>query len=670
MMKKTIKIKEVRIQNFKGCKDRVVQFGDKTKIFGANATGKTTIFDAFTWLLFGKDSQGNAKFEIRPLDKSGNRIDHVEISVEATVLVGDDEYTFKKVQKQVWRKKRGTDTREFQGNVNEFEINGYPKSEKEFNDFISSIVHEEIFKLVTSADAFTSSPWKKQREILLKFIGESSDVQIAELYGEKYQLLIPELKIASTDDILAKYNKVKNKLNKQMVEIPARIDEISKQLVVEDVGALEIEKAAKDVELKKIVDQLEGGSQKLKEIDAIREKIFSLKMESSGILNSANEELNTARAEKRRLVYILESEVSKIKSCLSDEESAFERIKREIERTESEKSRLAEEWKALKSKKFKEYEPLNPLGESDMTCPTCGQELPADVKEKRIANYNEMCKKHREEYEKKKEEFEKQRSDDLALITEKGQAAADKVKEQKKLLREKFEKSHPLESELSEMKAKADVAKAELGKVPDVADVSCNERYLEIQKEIVALEKELEEKSSYDSERAELELRKNRVQEEIFEIDAKIKASDNAKVKERIAELEEEKSLVGQKIADQERMIDLTEDFIRAKMTSISNAINGKFQVVSFKLFDNQINGGLKETCECTVGGTPFSSLNNGHKIIAGLDIIRSLSELYGISCPVFIDNAESINEFNIPEMDCQTIQLIVYDDKHLHVEV
>ena len=116
-------------------------------------------------------------------------------------------------------------------------------------------------------------------------------------------------------------------------------------------------------------------------------------------------------------------------------------------------------------------------------------------------------------------------------------------------------------------------------------------------------------------------------------------------------------------------MIDLTESFIRAKMNMISEKINEKFNVVRFSLFENQINGGLKETCECTVNGVPYSSLNNGHRIIAGLDIIRSLSELYGVSAPVFIDNSEAISTGNFPEMDTQIIHLIVTDDNELTVE-
>ena len=120
---KKIKLLSMHIQNFKGCKDKTIDFGEKTRISGANATGKTTIFDAFTWLLFGKDSLGSTDFDIRPLDTNGKMIDNIEICVKARISVDDEAFELKKVQKQKWVKKRGTDTREFQGNVNEFDIN-------------------------------------------------------------------------------------------------------------------------------------------------------------------------------------------------------------------------------------------------------------------------------------------------------------------------------------------------------------------------------------------------------------------------------------------------------------------------------------------------------------------------------------------------------------------
>lgn len=681
-----IKLLKMRIQNFKGCKDREIAFGDRTSIKGANATGKTTVFDAFTWLLFGKDSLGNTKFDIRPLDADGNMINNLEISVEATIRVNDEEYTLKKTQKQVWRKKRGTDTTEFQGNVNEFEINGYPKSEKEFKAFIAGIVDENIFNLVTNPNAFNALAWKEQREILMKFVGVMSDAEIALTYGDKYSLLIPELKIASTDDILKKYTKAKNTLNKQMTEIPARIDELSKQMVSVDVGALEVQKAAKQAELKRVEDSLSGVDSTRQKINDLNGQIMDEKLKISGIQNDANAKLDEKRRASRQAVNDADDKVTRTKREILDAEYLKEDYIKARDRAEADKTRYAEEWKEWKKKTFPEFEPLEeyveplPLTDKDLTCPTCGQSLPEDVRKQRIADhekicakaksdYEDRCEEHRMDYDTKKIMFSEQRKKAMDEITVKGQKAADNVRAYQKQIDEQDKEISALKLRLECEKADLSKAKKDLEAIPACADISGSADYIKAQEAIRSLETQIEELREKTLDNAEAEARREILRDEISDIEAQIKAADNTKVKERIAELEAEQKSIGQRIAEQEQMIDLTESFIRAKMNMISEKINEKFKVVRFNLFTEQINGGMKETCECTVNGVPYSSLNNGHRIIAGLDIIRSLSELYGVSAPVFIDNSEAISTGNFPEMDTQIIHLIVTDDNELNVE-
>lgn len=681
-----IKLLKMHIQNFKGCKDREIDFGDRTNIKGANATGKTTVFDAFTWLLFGKDSLGSAKFDIRPLDADGNMINNLEISVEASIRVDDEEYSLKKTQKQVWRKKRGTDTTEFQGNVNEFEINGYPKSEKEFKSFIAGIVDENIFNLVTNPNAFNALPWKEQREILMKFVGVMSDAEIALTYGDKYSLLIPELKIASTDDILKKYTKAKNALNKQMTEIPARIDELSKQIVSVDVRALEVQKAAKQAELKRVEDSLSGGDSTRQKINDLNGQIMDEKLKISGIQNDANAELDEKRRTARQSVNSADDKLTKTEREILDAEYLKEDYVKARDRAEADKTRYAEEWKEWKKKTFPEFVPLDdyveplPLTDKDLTCPTCGQALPEDVRKQRIADhekicakaksdYEDRCEEHRMDYDTKKIMFSEQRKKAMDEITVKGQKSADDVRAYQKQIDEQDKEISALKLRLESEKSELSKAKKDLDAIPAYADISDNADYIKAQESIQSLEAQIEELRKETPDNTEAESRRDAIRDEISDIEAQIKAADNTKVKERIAELEKEQKSIGQKIAEQEQMIDLTESFIRAKMNMISEKINEKFKVVRFSLFDIQINGGLKETCECTVNGVPYSSLNNGHRIIAGLDIIRSLSELYGVSAPVFIDNSEAISTGNFPDMDTQIIHLIVTDDKELTVE-
>ena len=135
----------------------------------------------------------------------------------------------------------------------------------------------------------------------------------------KIHKVIPELKIASTDDIFEEvHEKRKNILNKDMVEIPARIDEVSKQLVIVDVGALEDEKAAKEVALRKVEDELSGGVGKLEEINNLRQQVIDLKMKSSEIQNRANEENYQKRSEVREKCNPAENEYRNISKEIHD----------------------------------------------------------------------------------------------------------------------------------------------------------------------------------------------------------------------------------------------------------------------------------------------------------------------------------------------------------------
>ena len=666
---KQIKLLSMHIQNFKGCKDRTIEFGQTTRITGDNGVGKSTVFDAYLWLLFDKNSKGVTNFAVRPLTESGETINNIEISVEATISVDNDEYKLRKTQKQKWVKKRGTDTREFQGNVNEFDINGYPKSQKEFKEFISGIVNEEVFPLISNPAAFTSLPWKEQRDILMQFVGDVSDVGIAETFSEKYLKLIPELKIANTDDILKKYTKAKNTLNKDMVEIPARIDEASKQLVIADVGALEVEKAAKEVALQKVEDELSGGNGKLEEINSKRQEIMNLKFRISEIQNEENQNLFDKSKALRDDLVTKEDTLRSIKREIADTNSEIHSVHSKYEWAVKEVKRLQEEWKAEKAKTFPEMVPMEPIPDSASVCPTCGQNLPEDVIQKNIENYEKKKQAYEDKYANDLIQFKERKKNKISEIETAGTEAAsdrDKCKSREEELRKSMVE---LDSKLAEAQKTYDSVQEELNRYPKTADISEKAEYLATVEKISVLEKEIESMSSDTSGRTELEAKKAVLKDEIAEIAGKILAADNTKAKERIAELEKEQKEVGQKIAEQEQMIDLVEDFIRTKMNMISEKINGMFSIVSFKLFDNQINGGLKETCTCTVKGVGHSDVNDGHEIVAGLDIINTFSEKFGVRCPIFIDRAGELNEIYIPEMDNQLILLKRVDNQEFKIE-
>lgn len=640
-----MKIKSILLQNFKGCKNATYTFdGNNVTVCGANGSGKTTIFDAFTWLLFGKDSLDNAKFEIRPLDKDGKQIDNVEICVAATLEIDGKEVELKKTQKQNWVKKRGSEHPVLHGNVNEYEIDGYPRSEKDYKEYINGIVSDDLFKMLTNPTYFPNMPWKDQRATIMKFASDVSDIELA-TEDSRFSELLPEIeKAPSTDDIKNKYQKSLNELKKKQIELPVRIDEISNSKVDIDVAELELQRNDLKEQISDVKSKIADADKQFEEYQKLSDGIMELKFAESDLVRKANEDNIKARREIEDKIADKKFLVSKVKKTISDTEKEIALNKDVIKHYENELSKARDEWNAEKEREF---------DENSLICPYCKQEYPADKKEQLRADF----KAHKEA--------------ELNRITDKGNTAKENLEIEKSTLSR-------LEAELPEHKKSLEMLnnsiaslEKQLSELPTSIDVTGTDEYKAIQSQLAEKEQAMSQMNNADEVRKSLNYELECSQTQLIECEKKMAMSQkNIEIDERIEELQEEQRITAQKIADVEKMLYLLDEFIKYKLDKISDSINAMFDGISFKLFDIQLNGGVKEVCECTVNGVPYGSLNNGHRIIAGLQIIKALQKLYGAYLPIFIDNAESVNDFNLPDMDCQIISLKVTEDRELKVEV
>lgn len=680
-----IKLKSLHMENFKGVKSLDVAFGDKTKIKGQNAAGKTTVFDSFTWLLFNKNSAGDEKFNVRPLDSDGKRIDNVEIKVAAVLEVDGKEVELSKVQKQKWVKKRGTDVTELQGNENLYEIDGYPKSEADYKSYISGLVNEDLFKMLTNPQYFSSMKWKDQRDILMKFVSDISDVELAQelniVDGEDkhtYDSLIPELeKAPSTDDIQKKFSKELSEWKKKQAEIPVRIDELSKSLVQIDVAEQELAKS----DLERRIAELDGkitntGSA----VGDLMSEEMQLQFEMSAIMQTMNMELSKKRHSVDGLIRDCGYEIERINTLISANEKQISNNKSAIETAEKKRSELGAKYNAEKANVFDEtpylfHEEEWKFDENSTICKSCGQVLPTDKIEQIKADFEVRKAYAKEDSFRKladaKKKFAELKNSNLEAIKAKGF-------EQKHIIEDFTARNETLKAEIEDLKkqeqealAKQNELSKQLEELPAEADYTKNAEYVKLKTRHDEVIAQIDSMKSSTDAADTFKAEKETLVAELDSVKAEIaKASKNVEIEERIGELEAEQKEVGQRVAEQEKMLYLLESFIRAKMMKISDSINQHFKTVNFKLFDMQLNGGMKECCECTVNGVPYSTLNSGHRIIAGLDIIQSLSELYGVTATIFVDNSEALNEFNVPDMSAQMILLAVSDDKELKVEV
>lgn len=672
-------LKSLHMENFKGIKSLDVNFSNKTSIKGQNAVGKTTIFDAFTWLLFNKNSAGEEKFNVRPLDKDGHRIDNVEIKVVGVIDVDGKEVELSKVQKQNWVKKRGTDTVTLQGNVNSFEIDGYPKSEADFKAYVSGLAQsEDMFKMLTNPQYFSSLKWKDQRDILMKLVAEVSDVELAQT-DAKYAPLIGELeKAPSTDDIRAKFSKALSEWKKKQAEIPVRIDEAEKSKVDVDVAEQELLKADLERKIEAVEDRMENAGD---EIDKLRGKEMQLQFDMSGITQTMNNELSAKRRELDNSKVDATREFNDLHNQIQTAENQIKTNEKIIADADATRKNLGVEYNAEFAKAFDETPYLFDeskwvFDENSTVCSLCGQKLPADKIESLMADFEQKkadAKAHADkQLEDARKAFDDARSGKLKDLIAKGNNCKADIKRLTKENADLQESIGTLKEQESKALAKQNEYAKQLSEIPAEADYSQNEEYVKLKTEhdkILADIAKLESDGA-DKVVTDLKAEKAVLQSQLDEVNKIIaQAANNVAIDDRIETLRDEQKEIGQKVADQEQMLYLLEEFIRFKLNKVSESINSHFKTVNFKLFEMQLNGGMKDCCECTVNGVPYSTLNSGHRIVAGLDIIRSLSELYGVSVPIFVDNAESLNEFNVPDMDAQLILLSVSEDKQLKVE-
>lgn len=670
-------LKSLHIENFKGIKSLDVNFSNKTSIKGQNAAGKTTIFDAFTWLLFNKNSAGEEKFNVRPLDKAGNRIDNVEIKVVGVLDVDGKEVMLSKVQKQNWVKKRGTDTVTLQGNPNSYELDGYPKSEADFKAYVSELAQsEDMFKLLTNPQYFSSLKWKEQRDILMKLTTEVSDVELAQT-DSQYAPLLSELeKAPSTDDIRAKFSKALTEWKKKQAELPIRIDEAEKSKADVDVAEQELAKADLERKITEIELQMKSSS---KVIDDLEQQKFELQFEINDCKRKANESLIKERRSLDDRKDEATIKFNDLHKQIAKLESEIVEKKKRIPALESEKAELGKQYMSEKEKAFDETpylfdESKWKFDESTTVCSLCGQKLPEDKIEQLKTDFEEKKAKAKEDAAERlktiRESFNNHKVTELNRIASLGTDKKSEIETMKSDIEDAEKKLPELrEQETEQIKIKNECIK-KLSELPEEADLSTNEDYKALMKKDTDLQSQIDSVRVNSTDTSELESKKLELEAALEDAKTIIaQAAKNVEIDERIAELQAEQKEIGQKVADQEQMLYLLEEFIRFKLNKVSESINSHFKTVNFKLFEMQLNGGMKDCCECTVNGVPYSTLNSGHRVVAGLDIIRSLSELYGASVPIFVDNAESLNEFNVPDMDAQLILLSVSEDKQLKVE-
>lgn len=646
---KAILLKGLEIENFKGIKELRIDFNNITNIFGENATGKTSIFDAFTWVMFDKDSKNRSVFEIKPLDKQNKVIRGLVTTVTAVLEVNNKEIKLTKKYEEKWTRKRGESEATFTKNETTYMINDTPIKKSEYVKEIAEIADEEQFKLLTNPYFFSNElNWKKAREVILEICGDITIEQIIESNKDLVLLTTEFEKENNIDKIIKNRKASKNNLSKEKEEIPVRINECNKGMYNIDFEEIEVQLKAKKSDLEAIEDNLLNGTKTNEQILKDKEKIFELKQETQSIKQSASKKGNKKRnellKEKDELQYNIKNLRNNLVYLEMDSELKETLRKRAIEKT----TNLRDKW----TKKSQETLDLSVI---QTECPTCKRPLDLeDIEEKKkemLDNFNLNKAKELKEIV----ELGKSKNDDVELFNT-------------EIERLKVDINKTLE-EIQEKAVLLDKIKKELESTKSTEIYSADEekRLTEISVEIKELEEKINNKDN-DKNIDELKESKKKLAVEIELLNKELAKRDiNKGLLDRKEQLLEKEKELGIELAHQEKILNLCELFIKTKVSLLESNISSKFKNVTFKLFKEQINGGIEETCEALVDGVPFSNVNTAGQINGGLDIINTLSNHFGVKMPIFIDNRESVND--LIDIDSQVINLIVSNDNPLKIK-
>ncbi len=603
-----MKILKLKISNFKGIKNRVIDFsGYNYNIYGENKSGKTRIADSWSWLLFGKDTHDKTDFEIRNINCNGDITHNVESEVEALIDIEGTQYTFKKVYSEKYTTKRNNAEILFDGSTITHYIDDNFKKQREYKDAIKNIIPEDTFKMLSNPLYFNNNnqvDWKLRRSTIFKLANnirtdyELASEMAAGVFADEmgFSEIVKVLKNHTIDEYKKIVARKKLEVNKEIKNIPVRIDELYRE-------------------------QPEGDKESvLKAIERYTKQIEKLQHSKIGV-------------EKVKM----QTQISKLRqSKLNEEQKNIVKINvlesaRKHSYDFSTENNVQELNLITYNKNLKEVsDSLDKLRVKkvlvDKICPTCGHAIDEEkvVVALRKLNFEKAEKIGRlvsqmsglvHSIDKTKVLIEKN-SIELNNIRKFNEGIDNQIKTIKNTV---FDE---------DIKIKTILKKIDILNVSTLKSVN-SQRVVVLKDKVFNEHKKLADIESFERSIT------------------------------RINELKDKEKRLAIEFTKIVRDEILSNKFTSYKSNLLEQEVNRKFKMVKFKLFNKLVNGGIEETCITTVNGVSWSGLSGAEKIHAGMDIIKTLQKLYNITIPLFIDNRESIT--SLPSMaGTQIINLIV----------
>lgn len=654
----TIKLESITMIGFRGEKERTTTFSPtETTISGTNGLGKSRHFDAFLWLLFGKDAQDRKDYEIKTVDAEGNTTDKAPCEVTAVLNIDGKRITLRRAYVEDWVKPRGQAEEAFKGHHTDCWWNDVPVNVTEFKKRVSSIIDDTTFKLLTNPEYFASIKWEDQRALLFEIAQAPSLEEIA-TSSDEWASLIDAMNGKSIADFRKEVSARKKKLKADLEKVQPKIDQ-TRSLIpdAEDEASLQEQLEETEQEIKAVTRASEDVAERIRQAgsaSALRQrKIEELKAQQRRMVADEARRADEATYAQGATRRELEQKLDMTKREIAD-------LRKEAERhnkiAQSKLSSISDHETKLEELRTKWMEANSSVYDGDTACPHCHQSLPEDqldqaksvwqsAKDAKLEKLQTSAKEYKEAIDECKADVETNTLKCSEFIA-KADALALELPAMEKSLASipASDKVAPRPAEQLEGYSKLEAEIQEISSVVDTIETDSTEAYRLRRKELEAIRDEIRDKLSKVSLRKEYEA--------------------------KIAEFEAEGKKLAQLIADVEREEYTTAQLSIRKIEECEKRINGIFKHVTFKLFDYTIEDKDKENpiecCVPLIDGVPFTVANTAKQVNAGIEIINALSRFYGVSAPIFIDNRESVQ--SLIDTDSQIINLVVSSDKELTI--
>lgn len=646
-----MKILRMRLENFQGVKQfDIAPDGQSCSLYGDNGTGKSTVYNAFTWLMYGKPSTGEKNYT--PKTTGSHHLRHaVEMAAEAE---GGTIVTLRKDFHEVYKTVRGSAQEVFAGHTTDYYIDGVPVNETMFKKALAGLYHdEELAKMLTMYNYFLETMRvADRRRILLQVCGgvEFDDVirSVPELAELPDMMRKPGNTAAmyTVEEYQAIAAREKGRIDKELKGIPLQINEAER--AKPDMKGLSGDEIRQEIrrlrEQRSRLESDRAAGDSMAEA-TIRSQIAELERQ-----RAAGEAAHVkAEADKNKGAY---DRISNLRYTKSDRDMAVMRAEQDIQHHKNEVIRLSRRREML-LKEWQDEDTRQWAGSE--VCPTCKRPLPADqvsaakeafnlAKAKRLEEINRMGMEECSNGMIEKENAEITRLEGIVAEGRKelAEIEASIMETQRALVTET-----PYSSTEDCRTYTRQIAEFQM-KLKDLSSAA-QEANTVLDQKIRAVDQQVEAQEQKLAQIAFAEKQENRI--------------DDLRAREKELAAQYERVQYG---------LHLCELYTRAQATLLDEKINSRFKTLKFRLFIEQQNGGIADDCEalvpCDCGMVPFKSANNAARINAGLEVIDTLAGHYGIQMPVFVDNAESVTR--IQHTDTQVIRLVVSEpDKALRFE-